>query len=81
MSWGATIITTNAGELPSTVDESCAVFLDPPTPVSIANAIDHLADDGELRKNLALAGLLRFRDRFRRNTYMNVWIELLAIDR
>lgn len=79
MSWGATVITSTVGELPSTVDDKCAITLPNPSMEAIAESIERLATEPDLRRDLAVAGLERFHERFDRKIYTKVWMDLLDI--
>jgi glycosyltransferase involved in cell wall biosynthesis len=80
---GCAVVTTKAGEIPSTVSEETAVFLDDTKPEAIAQAIVDLARNAERRTVLALNGLALFRQRFAYERHIDRWEQILmqAVDR
>jgi glycosyltransferase involved in cell wall biosynthesis len=75
---GCTVVTTRVGEIPSTVSEETAVFLDDTNPESIAQAIVDLHRDPERRTRLALNGLALFRERFSYERHIDRWEQILT---
>jgi glycosyltransferase involved in cell wall biosynthesis len=74
---GCTVVTTRVGEIPSTVSEETAVFLDDTNPETIAQAIAGLYRDPERRTRLALNGLALFRERFSYERHIDRWEQIL----
>jgi glycosyltransferase involved in cell wall biosynthesis len=74
---GCAVITTKLGEIPTTVDQTTALFIDQGSPPKIVEAIRALIDDKDLRLKLAVAGLNLFRDRFSYSRHIQQWEELL----
>ena len=74
---GCTVVTTRVGEIPSTVSEKTAVFLDDTNPETIAQAIVDLYHDPERRTQLALNGLALFRERFSYERHIDRWEQIL----
>ncbi|WP_420453979.1 glycosyltransferase family 4 protein [Rubrivirga sp.] len=73
MASGCALVTSRAGEIPSTLGEGTAVLLDETTPAAIADAVERLATDDGLRRSLAAAALARVRTRFGLDRYGDVW--------
>lgn len=78
MAHGCAIITTDIGELPSTVDETCAIVLHQPTTQSVQQAIVTLVSDEALRSRLGQQALERFKSDFNREAYLTRWKQLLV---
>lgn len=76
---GCAVITSRIGEIPSTVDDSCAITQAEPSAETVADAIDALMTDTPRRKQLAQAGLQRFQQRFTRDAHMQRWYQLLGL--
>jgi glycosyltransferase involved in cell wall biosynthesis len=74
---GCAIVSTGAGEIPSTVSEETAILLEDGTPESIAQAIATLCRDADRRKALALNGLQLFQRRFSFQQHIDRWERLL----
>ena len=77
MAHGCAIVTTDVGELPSTVDSGSAVILSQPTAATVRDSIEKLVQDGAMREQLALAALRRFYSDFNRQEYLSRWYQLL----
>jgi glycosyltransferase involved in cell wall biosynthesis len=75
---GCTVVTTRVGEIPSTVSEETAVFLDDTSPETIAQVIADLYHDPERRTRLALNGLDLFRERFSYERHIDRWEQILT---
>jgi len=75
---GCTVVTTRVGEIPSTVSEETAVFLDDTSPETIAQAIADLYHDPERRTRLALNGLALFHERFSYERHIDRWEQILT---
>lgn len=78
MAHGCAIVTTDVGELPSTVDAQSAVILSLPTAVSVTESIRELLEDDELRLSLGLGALAHFKSKFNREQYVQRWSELIG---
>lgn len=69
MAGGAAIVTSRAGEIPTTCTEHQAILLNQVTAAMVAAAIMRLSTDHALRKSLALSGLALFGRRFTREIH------------
>ena len=78
MAHGCAIVTTDVGELPSTVSAESALILSSPTAASVKEAMEALLEDNDLRLGLGLAALDRFNSGFNREQYVQRWSELLG---
>jgi len=74
---GCAVVTTRVGEIPSTVSEETAVFIDEGSPSAIAEAILSLAINSSKREQLTLNGLKLFKERFSYERHIDLWEELL----
>ena len=79
MAHGCAIVTTDAGELLSTVNDESAIILSAPTPDSVKQSIISLAEDEQLRLRLSQAALNQFKLKFNRERYVQRWAELLGL--
>ncbi len=79
MAHGCAIVTSDVGELLSTVNDESAIVLSVPTPDSVKQAIVRLAEDEQLRMSLGQAALNQFKTRFNRERYLRHWSELLGL--
>ena len=79
MAHGCAIVTTDAGELLSTVNDESAIILSAPTPDSVKQSIISLAEDEQLRLHLSQAALNQFKLKFNRERYVQRWAELLGL--
>jgi glycosyltransferase involved in cell wall biosynthesis len=70
---GCTVITTTVGEINGTVDSNTAVFLKECSPLEIANAIENLLQDTNLRIEMAIKGLNLFKERFNYIKHIDDW--------
>lgn len=77
LSSGCAVITTRAGEIPSTLPTGTALLLDAATPESVATAIAALAANHAQRVTLALAGLQLFTRRYSFPRHLDRWEALL----
>ena len=73
MAQGCAVLTTNQGEIASTVDESCAYVLIHETPESIADLIINLVENPESLKKMQMASIKRFREKFSNTQYKTTW--------
>jgi glycosyltransferase involved in cell wall biosynthesis len=64
MSCGIPVISTTTGGIPELLEEGGGVLVPPKDPQSLAEAIERLARDPALRKQLAKAGRQRVRESF-----------------
>ena len=79
MAHGCAIVTTDAGELLSTVNNESAIILSAPTPDSVKQSIISLAEDEQLRLRLSQAALNQFKLKFNRERYVQRWADLLRL--
>lgn len=79
MAHGCAIVTTDVGELPSTVNDTSAIVLSAPTPDAIKRAISRLVEDEQIRLSLSRAALNQFRSKFNRERYVQRWTDLLRV--
>ncbi len=79
MAHGCAIVTTDAGELLSTVNDESAIILSAPTPDSVKQSIISLAEDEQLRLRLSQAALNQFKLKFNRERYVQRWADLLRL--
>ena len=79
MAHGCAIVTTDAGELLSTVNDESAIILSAPTPDSVKQSIISLAEDEQLRLRLSQAALNQFKLKFNRERYVQRWADLLGL--
>ena len=79
MAHGCAIVTTDAGELLSTVNDESAIILSAPTPDSVKQSIISLAEDEQLRLRLGQAALNQFKLKFNRERYVQRWADLLGL--
>jgi glycosyltransferase involved in cell wall biosynthesis len=75
---GCAIITTDIGEIGSTLSSETALFLSEISPVSIADSICKLVEDHQLRLELATNGHDLFQNRFSYEKYIDRWEELIG---
>lgn len=73
MASGCALITSTVGEIPSTVDASCASLLETVSAEGLAQAIRDLVGDGQRRAALARVGLDRLHGPFSLETYADTW--------
>ena len=76
MSMGCAIITSEVGEIPSTVSTDCAVLLADPTPERIAAAINGMKKNGI--SSFSSQGLKRYEEKFSRKIYRQKWQEIFC---
>jgi glycosyltransferase involved in cell wall biosynthesis len=79
MAHGCAIVTTDVGELPSTVDDASAIVLSTPTADTVKRAISRLVADEQLRLRLGRAALNQFKSKFNRERYVQRWADLLKV--
>ncbi len=77
MAAGCAVLTTAAGEIPSTMGEGTARFLDDAAPGAIAEAIEEVVRDDALRRALAGRAVERVRTRFSVGRYGDAWERIL----
>ena len=77
MAGGCALLTSDVGEIPSTVGEGTARFLDDTGPAAIAEGIEELARNDGLRQSLAARAVRRARTRFTTERYGDVWERIL----
>ena len=79
MAHGCAIVTTDVGELLSTVNDESAIVLSAPTPDSVKQSIISLGEDEQLRLRLSQAALNQFKLKFNRERYVQRWADLLGL--
>jgi glycosyltransferase involved in cell wall biosynthesis len=77
MANGCAIICSTVGEIPSTVDDDCAISLPNPTTQAVADAIETLVGDPERRLKMGLAARRRFESIFSRPAHIDRWEEII----
>jgi glycosyltransferase involved in cell wall biosynthesis len=78
MATGCAIITSRAGEIPTILDESCAVLLASPDTPALADALQTLVSEADTRARLAHAAHTRFSERYQPARHLDEWEELLG---
>jgi glycosyltransferase involved in cell wall biosynthesis len=78
MASGCGIITTQAGEISTILDDRCAVFLPAATTDALAPILQTLVADASARGRLARAAHARFMDRYRIERHLDQWESLLS---
>ena len=73
MASGCAIITTTAGEIPSTLDRETATFIDAVSPEILGEEIRSLAVDWQRRQNMGKRGLYLMRNTFSIKNYGDNW--------
>ena len=79
MACGCAIVTTNVGEIPFMVDESCAIIINGRNADEVATAIEKLKSDAPFRQRLALAGRERFLERFSMQQNLSNWLSAFRV--
>ncbi|QUY43020.1 glycosyltransferase family 4 protein [Acaryochloris marina] len=74
---GCAVLTSRIGEIPSTVNEQTAYFLNDCLPQTIAQSVTEIANDEIKRITLAVNGLNLFQSRFSYQQHINRWEDLL----
>ncbi len=77
MASGCAIITSNAGEISSTVDKSCAIILDEVSIETVAVGIIDLCTDNVKRKMMGQHGYEKVNTHFSSDVYINNWMNIL----
>jgi glycosyltransferase involved in cell wall biosynthesis len=78
MASGCAIITTRAGEIPTILDDRCAMFLPAASTEALATGLQALVADAAARARLALAAHARFVERYRIERHLDQWETLLT---
>lgn len=78
MACGCTIITSAVGEIPTILSPSEALFLTTTTGPEVADKIQSLVDNRELRLGLAEAALQRFNSELSLQRYSDTWNTILT---
>jgi hypothetical protein len=78
MAAGCAIITTRAGEIPTILDEECALFVEAPATESLVAAMLMLIEDDTRRARLACAAHTRFVERYQISRHLDAWENILA---
>jgi glycosyltransferase involved in cell wall biosynthesis len=77
MASGCAIVTTRAGEIPTILDETCALILDVPSADAVEGALQSLVFDPGKRSRLARAAHGRFVERYGIERHMDLWESIL----
>jgi glycosyltransferase involved in cell wall biosynthesis len=75
---GCGIITTNVGEITSTISGNEAMILEEPSPRYLAESIDEILGDQKLRMNQVKAGHFLFHKRFSKEKHLDNWEALFS---
>lgn len=75
---GCALITTNAGEIPSTITNKEAIILNPITPENIAKAIRTYIENDEMRIKKVNSGLKTYNEKYSLEIYQKNWIQLFS---
>lgn len=78
MAFGCAVVTSDVGELPSTVDAESAIVLSNPNTANVTDALKKLCADESFRTEIALGALKRFNRDFNLEKYIERWKELLV---
>ena len=78
MACGCVVVTTDVGEIGYMVDDSNAIILARKEAGLIAEAVNRLIDDRQLRIELAISARKRFLDRFSKKRNRSMWHEIFA---
>ena len=78
MAAGCAVLTSTVGEIPSTMGEGTARFLDDTAPEAIADEVEVLVRNDALRQSLAERAVRRVRTRFSLARYGDVWERILS---
>jgi len=77
MASGCAIITSNVGEIGSTIDKECAIILEEITVDKIAASIIKLCSSYDHRKKLGQNGFERVKSHFSTDVYLSNWLNIL----
>jgi hypothetical protein len=77
MASGCAIITTRVGEIPTILDDRCALFLPTASTEALAAALQTLVADSAARARLARAAHTRFVDCYQLDRHLDAWELLL----
>ena len=78
MACGCVIVTTDVGEIGYMVDKSNAIILEKKNSDLIADAVNRLANDSQLRIELATKAREQFLSRFSKKQNQSTWIEIFS---
>jgi glycosyltransferase involved in cell wall biosynthesis len=73
---GCALITTTAGEIPSTVSANEAIILKQITPENIAQAIIEYISDDKMRNDKVISGLKLYNEKYSLDIYRQNWINI-----
>lgn len=73
MASGCSIITSDVGEIPSTVNSECALILDEISAPRLASGIRRLIMSPELRSSIGLSGLSRIKEVYTTSKHLDNW--------
>lgn len=77
MASGCAIVTTRAGEIPTILDKTCAVFLNTTETAALTSVLQRLVSDPAARGTLGRAAHARFVERYRPERHLDRWETLL----
>jgi hypothetical protein len=75
---GCALITTNAGEIPSTISNNEALILSSVTPENIAKAITTYIENDEMRIEKVASGLQLYTNKYSLDIYKKNWMDLFS---
>lgn len=78
MATGSAIITTKAGEIPSTLSSETAIILDHVSPESVSDGILKYLTNPQLMEKNSLDSYLLFQNKFSLEIYKNNWIKIFS---
>lgn len=79
MAAGCCLVTSDQGEIPSTIGADSGVYLEDVSPRNLAAVIKNYACDHEARCAAALNGRARVENKFSKDVYRQRWEELLTL--
>jgi glycosyltransferase involved in cell wall biosynthesis len=77
MASGCSIITSDVGEISSTVDKDCAIILNEITIENVAKSIVKLCTEYQLRKEMGMNGYRKVQTFFSTEVYLSNWLNIL----
>lgn len=77
MASGCAIVTTRAGEIPTILDKTCAVFLNTTETAALTSLLQRLISDPAARGTLGRAAHARFVERYQPERHLDLWETLL----
>ncbi len=79
MATGCCVVTSDQGEIPSTIGAGCGICLGDVSPAYLAAAIEDYARDHAARSSAALNGRARVESNFSKEAYGQRWDDLLSM--